>query len=118
MKIEENLVAVSSLPYSTELIDKIYSLPVKIKTLRNLLNRNPSPQGKEIIILEQEIIDKLRREIIDDLFCICYNLNRPEILGNNMIKISNTSRYGWFGRGLGRLDRKELVEAGVLKFKI
>ncbi len=118
MEIEENLVAVSSLPYSTELIDKIYSLPGKINTLQNLLNGNPSSQGKGIRTLEQEIIDKLRREIIDDLFCICYNLNRPEFLGNNMIKFFNTSRYGWSGRGLGRLDRKELVEAGVLKFKI
>ena len=112
MEIEENVLAVSSLAYSTELIDKIYSLPVKIKTLLRLLNKKSSLQGKEIKIFEKTIIDELRREIIDDLVCICFNLNQPDLLGNNMIKFSNTSRYGWSGRGLERRDLHDLVEAG------
>ena len=89
----------SSLPYSTELIDKSYCIPAKIKNLLILLD-NHSSQNREIRNFERQIIDELRREIIDDLFYICYNLNQSEILGNNMIKLSNTSRYGWSGRGL------------------
>ena len=100
MNIEEMMESVSSLPFNIELIDKSYSLPVNIKNLLTLLNNNNSCQGKESRRLEQQIINELRQEIIDNLFCICYNLNRPEILGNNMIKFFNTSRYGWAGRGL------------------
>ena len=119
MKIEEMFGSVSSLPYSTELIDKSYSLPAKIKDLLNLLNNNNSCQDKGTMILEQQIVNKLRREIIDYLFYICYNLNLPEILGNNMIKFSNTSRYGWSGRGLEPRDWKKIGHsAGVLKLKI
>ena len=119
MKIEEMLGSVSSLPYSNELIDKSYSLPTKIKELLTLLNNNNSCQDKGTMILEQQIVNKLRREIIDYLFCICYNLNHPEILGNNMIKICNTPRFGWSGRGLERRDRKKVASsAGVLKLKI
>jgi len=100
MKNEENMVGLlSSLPYSTELIDKSYCIPAKIKNLLILLD-NHSSQNREIRNFERQIIDELRREIIDDLFYICYNLNQSEILGNNMIKLSNTSRYGWSGRGL------------------
>ena len=99
MKIEEMFGSVSSLSYNTELIDKSYSLLDKIKDLLILLNNNTSYQDKGTMKLEQQIVNKLRREIIDDLFCICYNLNPSEFLGNNMIKIFNTSRYGWSGRG-------------------
>src|SRR5215207_449581 len=100
MKNEENMVGLlSSLPYSTELIDKSYCIPAKIKNLLILLD-NHSSQNREIRNFERQIIDELRREIIDDLFYICYNLNQSEILGNNMIKLSITSRYGWSGRGL------------------
>ena len=115
----EDIGWVSSLSYYTELIDKSYSLPAKIKDLLTLLNNNNSCQDKGTMILELQIIDELRREIIDYLFCICYNLNRPEILGNNMIKIYNTSRFGWSGRGLERRDRKKVTSsAGVLNPKI
>jgi hypothetical protein len=100
MKNEENMVGLlSSLPYSTELIDKSYCIPAKIKKLMILLD-NHSSQNREKRSFERQIIDELRREIIDDLFYICYNLNQSEILGNNMIKLSNTSRYDWSGRGL------------------
>ena len=100
MKNEENMVGLlSSLSYSVELIDKSYCIPAKIKKLLTLLD-NYSSQNREIRSFERQIIDELRREIIDDLFYICYTLNQSEILGNNMIKLSNTSRYGWSGRGL------------------
>jgi hypothetical protein len=74
MKNEENMVGLlSSLPYSTELIDKSYCIPAKIKNLLILLD-NHSFQNREIRSFERQIIDELRREIIDDLFYICYNL--------------------------------------------
>ena len=102
MKNEEMVGLLSSLPYSTELINKSYCISAKIKNLLTLLD-NHSSQNREKRSFERQIIDELRREIIDDLFCICYNLNQSEILGNNMIKLSNTSRYGWSGRGLDPL---------------
>jgi len=120
LKIEETLGSVSSLSYSTELIDKTYSLPVKIKDLLTLLNNNNSYQDKGTMILELQIINNLRIEIIDYLLCICYNLNSPEILGNNMIKIYVTPRFGWAGRGLEKRDhRKKMTSSvGVIKLKI
>jgi hypothetical protein len=89
MKNEEMVGLLSSLPYSTELIDKSYCIPAKIKNLLTLLD-NHSSHNREKRSFERQIIDELRREIIDDLFCICYYLNQSEILGNNMIKLSNT----------------------------
>jgi hypothetical protein len=48
MKNEENMVGLlSSLPYSTELIDKSYCIPAKIKNLLILLD-NLSCESKNI----------------------------------------------------------------------
>jgi len=111
----EDIGWVSSLPYSTELIDKSYSLPAKIKDLLTLLN-NHLYQDKEIPAFECEVIDELRREILNDLFYICHHLNRPEILDDRMIRFYVTQRYGWSGRGLEHRDQKRISSsAGVLR---
>jgi hypothetical protein len=89
-----------SILYVAELVDKIFALPGKIKALQTLLN-NPY-NGRDVRRIEQQVKQELRQEITDDMFFICDNLNRPELLGNRMLKLASAARYGWSGRGLGK----------------
>lgn len=88
----------TSILYITEVLNKIYLLPSKIKTLITLINTPYT--GKDIRILEQQVKQELREEIIGDLFYICDNLDRPEILDNKTLRLQSGARYGYQGRGI------------------
>lgn len=84
--------------YFVELLNKSYAVPGKIKALTDLIIVPYT--GKQFPILDEQVKEKLRDEIVDDLFFIIDNLNRPQLLGNRMLKLATAVRYGWNGRGL------------------
>ncbi|MDR4510995.1 MAG: hypothetical protein MRJ93_04740 [Nitrososphaeraceae archaeon] len=88
----------SSVLYLNELLDKTYAIPDKIKKLSTLITVPYT--GHEFPILEEQVKEQLRTELVDDLFFIIDNLNRPQLLGNRMLKLASAVRYGWNGQGI------------------
>lgn len=87
-----------SISYLDDLIYKTFQLYRAVKTVGVLLN-NPY-DGHDLWRLDQQVYEQLRMTILNDLSYIVDNLNRPEILGPKMIKLSIAPRYGWSGRGI------------------
>lgn len=99
-----------SILYIAEFLYKIYCLPDKIKILITLINIPYT--GRDIQILERDVKEVLSEEIINYLFYICNNLDKPKILDNKKLLLKSGTRYGYQGRGI---ERERLLKD--MKFK-